>query len=93
MVKIYFDQVAKMAVWLYTEQPQHLIYPFSETIVYYIICSKGQDLVISRTYYHLRGRGIDFTSLSTIFQLNFGTVPTVWYLFLFYILLREIINL
>ena len=33
--------------------------------------------------YPLHGRGIDLASVSTIFQLNFGTVPTVWYFLVF----------
>jgi hypothetical protein len=28
-------------------------------------------------------RGIDFASVSTIFQLDFGTNPNVWYFFVF----------
>ena len=28
---------------------------------------------------HLYVRGIDFISVSMIFQLDFGTVPTMWY--------------
>jgi hypothetical protein len=33
-------------------------------------------------------RGIDFASVSMIFLLDFGTVMTMWYFFVFYFLLR-----
>ena len=43
---------------------------------------------------HLYVRGIDFISVSTIFQLDFGTVPTMWYfLDVYFIVLFCIIKL
>ena len=33
---------------------------------------------------YMCNRGINFTSVSTVFQLDFGTVPKVWYYLFFY---------
>jgi len=35
-------------------------------------------------------RGIDFASVPTIFRLVFGSVPTVWYILIFILLLMSV---